>query len=508
MSKAEQKDKNSSPVDPRTAKAQKLKALQETGAEGYPHVFPRTDLAADVQERYKDLPDGEDTEDIVTVAGRIYAMRNNGMFIDLRDASGKIQIFCHKDRSPEDELDKLQYFDLGDVIGVRGKIRRTPRGELSIAAQELTMLTKSLEVMPEKYHGLSDVEARYRQRYLDLIMNEDSREVLRNRSQIIKTIRRYMEEEIGATEVETPLLHPILGGASAKPFITHHNTLDTDFYLRVAPELYLKRLIVGGFADDVFEIGRNFRNEGISPRHNPEFTMIEGYHTYKDYKDMMDLVEGLVQACVQAVHGSLKISFGPEGEETEIDFTGPWPRTSMCDLVQDATGIDLMACADAAAAHDAAAKAGIKLDPKLNWGQVVEALFEEKVEPNLIQPIHVTDFPMEISPLAKTHRDNPRLVERFETFVNTWEIANAFTELNDPAIQRERFEAQVAAREAGDEEAHMLDEDYITALEFGLPPTGGWGLGIDRLVMLLTNSQNIRDVILFPTLKPQKSGTQ
>jgi lysyl-tRNA synthetase class 2 len=335
-------------------------------------------------------------------------------------------------------------------------------------------------------------------------MNEDSRDVLRTRSQIVSAIRRYMDEQMNALEVETPMLHAIMGGASAKPFVTRHNTLDTDFFLRVAPELYLKRLIVGGFADDVYEIGRCFRNEGISPRHNPEFTSIEGYHAYRDYNDMMDLVEGLVQECVKAVHGSLKVPFGPEGEEIEIDFSGPWPRKTMCELVEEATGVDLLACEDAATAHAKAKEAGVPVDPKANWGQVVEAFFEEKVEKTLIQPTHVTDFPMEISPLAKTHRDNPRLVERFETFVNTWEIANAFTELNDPKVQRERFEGQVAQREAGDEEAQMLDEDFITALEFGLPPTGGWGLGIDRLCMLLTNSQNIRDVILFPTLKPVK----
>jgi len=498
-------NENQNVTDPRAAKERKLAALIEAGLEAYPHVFPREHLAGELQEQYKDLADGTDTDDIVTVAGRIYAMRNNGMFIDLRDASGKIQIFCHKDRSPAEELAKLENYDLGDIIGVKGKIRRTPRGELSIAALELTMLTKSLAVLPEKYHGLSDVEARYRQRYLDLIMNEDSRDVLRTRSKIVSTIRRYMEEKIGALEVETPNLHPILGGASAKPFITHHNALDSEFYLRVAPELYLKRLIVGSFADDVFEIGRCFRNEGVSPRHNPEFTSIEGYHAYKDYADIMGLVEALVQACVLEVHGSLKVMFGAEdGEQVELDFSGPWPRKSMCELVEEKTGVDFLSIEDAGEARAKAKDLGVHVDEGANWGQVVEAMFEEKVEADLIQPIHVTDFPFEISPLSKNHRDNPRLVERFETFVNTWEIANAFTELNDPKIQRERFEEQVAAREAGDEEAHMLDEDFITALEYGLPPTAGWGLGIDRLCMLITNSQNIRDVILFPTLKPVK----
>lgn len=502
MSQAQPQDNNAQnqSVDHRAAKLKKLAMIEERGEQGYPHVFPREHLAGDLQEKYADMADGTDTDDVVVIAGRIHAMRNNGMFIDLRDASGKIQVFCHKDRTDEAELEKLKTYDIGDIIGVKGKVRRTPRGELSVAALELTMLTKSLLPLPEKYHGLSDIETRYRQRYVDLIMNEDSREVLRMRSKILKAIRTYMDEEVGALEVETPILHPIMGGATAKPFTTHHNALDTEFYLRVAPELYLKRLIVGGFADNVYEIGRLFRNEGISPRHNPEFTSIEGYHAYKDYTDMMDMVEAVTQACVMAVHGTLKIPFG----EIELDFSGPWPRKSMCGLVEDATGVNFLDFDNAADARAKAKELGVHVEDSANWGQVVEAMFEEKVEPNLIQPTHVTDFPFEISPLAKNHRDNPRLVERFESFVNTWEIANAFTELNDPQVQRERFEAQSDAREAGDDEAQMLDEDYIAALEYGLPPTGGWGMGIDRLVMLLTNSQNIRDVILFPTLKPVK----
>jgi lysyl-tRNA synthetase class 2 len=330
-------------------------------------------------------------------------------------------------------------------------------------------------------------------------MNEESRVRLRNRSRILAAIRRYMDE-YGAIEVETPNLHPIMGGASAKPFVTHHNALDSDFFLRVAPELYLKRLLVGGLADGVFEIGRCFRNEGISPKHNPEFTSIEGYHLYKDYKDMMDLVEGLVRAVAQEIHGTTVVQYG----DKTIDFGEPWPRKSMAQMVQDATGVDFMAITTDADAHAASAKLGIKTDPKWGWGKVMENVFAERVEASLIQPTHVTDFPLEISPLAKSHRDNPRLVERFESYVNGWEIANAFTELNDPAVQRERFMGQVAARENGDEEAQMLDEDYITALCYGLPPCGGWGLGIDRLCMLLTDATNIREVINFPTLKPVK----
>lgn len=485
-------------TDPREAKLAKLQNLTDAGMSAYPHEFRPKHSAQALQDTYNDLADGTDTDDIVIIAGRVRSMRNNGMFIDLHDASGKIQVFSHKDRTDQAELDKLQYVDIGDVIGVSGKIRRTPRGELSVAVSELTMLSKTVAPLPEKYHGLSDVEARYRQRYLDLIMNEDSRETLRARSKIVSTIRKTMDD-MGALEVETPMLHPIMGGAIAKPFETHHNALDAKFYLRVAPELYLKRLIVGGLANDVYEINRCFRNEGISIKHNPEFTSIEGYHAYKDYTDMMDLVETVVQACVQAVHGSLKITFG----ENEIDFSEPWKRISMIDSVKEASGIACLDYDDAKSLIAASKEKGIHIDAGANWGQAVEAIFEAKVESTLIQPHHITDHPMEISPLAKTHRINPRLVERFESFVNGWEIANAFTELNDPAVQRERFNAQSAAREAGDDEAHMLDEDYITALEYGLPPTGGWGLGIDRLTMLLTNSSNIRDVICFPTLKPK-----
>ncbi|MEM7651511.1 MAG: lysine--tRNA ligase [Pseudomonadota bacterium] len=503
MNQPNQKKKQQDAPSSRESKENKLQALIEAGLEAYPHKFERKDMAGALQDKYAELEDGGETEDMVTIAGRIYAMRNNGMFIDLRDTSGKIQVFCHKDRSPEDELEKLKMFDIGDIIGVTGKVRRTPRGELSVSAQELTMLSKSLLPLPEKYHGLSDIEQRYRQRYLDLIVNEESRETLRARSRIVSNIRRQMEER-GALEVETPMLHGIMGGATAKPFTTHHNALDTDFYLRVAPELHLKRLIVGGLADAVYEINRCFRNEGISIKHNPEFTTIEGYHAYMDYFDVMDMVEEIVCNVVEELHGSLKIKFGPEGEEKEIDFTRPWKRASMIDLVKEQTGEDFLSHEDASSAAAAAKKLGVHTDANANWGQIVEAVFEEKAEHLLMNPTHVLDHPMDISPLAKTHRDNPRLVERFETFCNGWEIANAFTELNDPKVQRERFEAQVAAREAGDDEAQMLDEDYVEALEYGLPPCGGWGMGIDRLTMLLTNSSNIRDVICFPTLKPKK----
>ncbi|MCK6418699.1 MAG: lysine--tRNA ligase [Alphaproteobacteria bacterium] len=486
-------------TNPRLAKEEKLKALLSAGHTAYPHVFKRSHQAQELQNKYAELAPGAETEDKVAVAGRVMSSRNNGLFLDLQDASGKIQVFCHKDSMPADQLARLDFIDIGDIVGARGTIRRTPRGELSVRAVEIEILTKSLQPLPEKYHGLSDVEQRYRQRYVDLIMNEDSRNVLRIRSKIVQSIREYMNA-LGAIEVETPMLHGIMGGASAKPFITRHNALDADFFLRVAPELHLKRLIVGGLADVVYEIGRCFRNEGLSIKHNPEFTTIESYHAYKDYNDIMDLVEDLVRSIVLKIHGTDKVIY----DGKEIDFGKAWPRRSMVDLVKDATGVDFMAIADANDAHAAARKLQIPVDPKAGWGKVVEAMFAEKVEHTLIQPIHVIDLPLEISPLAKTHRNNDRLVERFETYINGWEIANAFTELNDPKIQLARFEEQVSAREAGDEEAQMLDDDFVTALEFGLPPTAGWGMGIDRLTMILTDSKNIREVIAFPTLKPKK----
>ncbi len=487
-------------LSPREAKEEKLAMLKEKGVTPYPHKFERTHMAGPIQEKYADLPDGTETEDHVAVAGRIMSMRNNGMFIDLQDASGKIQLFCHKDSMDEEKREMLKLLDIGDVIGAHGTIRRTPRGELSVRTSEITMLTKSLEILPEKHHGLKDIEQRYRQRYVDLIVNEESRERLRTRSKVVKAIRDYMDG-LGAMEVETPMLHPIMGGASAKPFETHHNALDAKFYLRVAPELYLKRLIVGGFADAVYEIGRCFRNEGLSIKHNPEFTSIEGYHAYYDYNDLMDLIEDMCRTIVQKIHGSTVVKVG----DHDIDFGPAWPRKTMCELVKEKTGLDFLAMKTDEEAQDAAKSIGVSIDPKAaTWGKILQEVFDERVEDTLIQPTHVMDVPLEVSPLAKGHRENERLVERFESFINGWEIANAFTELNDPAVQRERFQGQVDAREAGDEEAQMLDEDFVTALEFGLPPTGGWGLGIDRFVMLLTDASNIRDVICFPTLKPKQ----
>ena len=486
-------------TDPlRAARIGKLESLKAQGIDPYPYGFARTHEAAELERLYAGLAAGADTGERACVAGRIRAIRNSGMFIDLHDASGKIQIFCHRDNLSPEGLAAVRLLDIGDLIGVEGLVRRTPRGELTVNATTFTVLAKTLRPLPEKYHGLADVELRYRQRYLDLIMNPESRETLRRRSRIVAAIRSYLTER-GYLEVETPMLHTIPGGASAKPFVTHHNALDMDLYLRIAPELHLKRLLVGGLADKVFEINRNFRNEGISPRHNPEFTMLELYEAYVDYTAMMRLTEELVTAVAEAVLGTLRVDYGG----TLIDLSPPWPRRSMAELVRVATGVDFLAFEDAAAARNAAAAVGAALTGAENWGQALEAAFAARVEATLIQPIHVTGFPRDISPLAKADRADPRLVERFETYIYGWEITNAFSELTDPQDQRARFEAQMRARAAGDEEAQPLDEDYVTALEYGLPPCGGLGIGIDRLVMLLTDSPSIRDVIAFPTLRPR-----
>ena len=478
------------------AKIENLKQLQLRGVNPFAYRFDVTAYAADLQKKYADLKDGETTEDIVSVAGRIMSNRNSGMFIDLKDTTGKIQIFSHKEHVPAEVLEQMAYYDIGDIIGVTGKVRRTPRGELTINTQKVEMLTKSVRPLPEKYHGLHDVETKYRKRYLDLIMNDESRDTFRKRSQIISFIRRLLTDE-HFMEVETPMLHSIAGGASAKPFLTHHNALDMQLYLRIAPELHLKRLVVGGF-DRVFEINRCFRNEGISVKHNPEFTSVEIYQAYADYHDMMALTERIIEGAVKALHGGeTKVKFG----EREIDFKAPWARKTMTELVTEKTGVDFGAIPDASAAAAKAKELGVYVEDGKTWGEVLEAVFGEKVEDDLVQPVHVIDMPKDISPLAKQHRDAETLTERFETYINGWEVANAFSELSDPFDQLARFKSQVAAREAGNEEAQMLDEDFVEALEYGLPPTGGLGIGIDRLVMLLTDSQSIRDVIAFPTLR-------
>ena len=487
---------NSAREQIRQTRIQKLADLADKGVNPYPYSFSKDANAADLQEKYKDLAAGEETEDVYSVAGRVMAIRNTGMFIDLMDDSGKIQIFSHKENLSEDQMKILKLIDIGDIVGFTGTIRRTPRGELSIKSTSLKLLSKSLLPLPEKFHGLTDVETRYRQRYVDMIENEDVRKTFVLRSKIIQKIREYLTKQ-GFLEVETPMLHPQAGGANARPFITHHNTLDMDMFLRIAPELYLKRLMVGGLSEKIFEINRSFRNEGIDIRHNPEFTMMELYQAYVDYNEMMALTENLISSIAQDLLGTMKIQYG----ENEIDLTPPWDRKTMLGAIKEYTDIDFNNCFSVEDAKDKAKSIGIDASECDNWGQVLDLIFEEKVEPHLIQPVHIIDYPRDISPLAKVHRDNERLTERFETRVNGWEIANAFSELTDPIDQRMRFEAQARAKANGDDEAMSIDEDFICALEHGMPPAGGLGIGIDRIVMLLTNSPSIRDVIAFPTLK-------
>jgi len=479
----------------RESRLAKLNALQAKGYNPYPYCFKPNAFADDLQKKYADLAAGVDTEDRVTVAGRAMAVRNSGMFIDLKDVSGKIQIFCHKSHLDEAGLELLKSLDVGDLVGVSGLVRRTPRGELSIAAEKFDIIGKSLQPLPEKFHGLTDVEARYRQRYVDFIMNDDSREIFKKRCKITSAVRHYFEQH-NFMEVETPMLQTIMGGANAKPFITHHNTLDMDLYLRIAPELFLKRLVVGGF-DRVFEIGRNFRNEGIDKKHNPEFTALEAYQAYADYNDMAELIPDLLRFVCKEVNGTETITVNG----TEIDLSKPFARKSIVDLVNEYAGIDLMKAETVEAARDMAKSIGIDASDCSNWGKVVQLVFDEKVEPHLIQPILVMDMPRDVSPLAKVHRSNPRLVEHFDAYVGGMEIGCAYSELSNPLDQKARFDAQCAEREAGDDEAQMLDEDYVIALENALPPTGGMGMGIDRLAILLTGAETIRDVIAFPTLR-------
>jgi len=483
----------------RAARLEKLEALRAQGIEPYPYSFTRTAEAKAIESRHAALAPGASSGERVAVAGRVRAIRNGGMFIDLHDTSGKIQIFCHKDFLSAEQLARVKLLDLGDIIGVEGLVRRTPRGELTVNAQRVEMLAKALLPLPEKYHGLADIEIRYRQRYLDLIMNEESRETLRKRSHIVATIRRLLIER-GFLEVETPMLQTIPGGAAAKPFITHHNALDLDLYLRISPELFLKRLLVGALSDKLFEINRNFRNEGLSPRHNPEFTLLELYQAYVDYEAMMEITEHLVVESARAVIGGTRITYGGRA----IELAAPWRRAGMADLVQEHTGMDFLGIGDDVAARGAARRLGIEVPDTAGWGQALYAVFSERVEALLIDPIHVVGFPREVSPLTKRDRNDPRLTERFETFINGWEIANAYSELNDPIDQLQRFQAQMHQRELGDEEAQRLDADFVTALEYGMPPAGGLGVGIDRLVMLLTDSPSIRDVIAFPTMRPKE----
>lgn len=432
-----------------------------------------------------------------SVGGRIMARRDFGKaaFLQLQDGSGIMQIYVARNQVGDELFDLFKKFDIGDIIGVVGSPFRTKTDELSLRAAKIQLLTKSLLPLPEKWHGLTDVETRYRQRYLDLIANADVREVFRKRSQIVSLIREYMIDN-DYLEVETPMMHQVAGGATAKPFVTHHNSLDMDLFLRIAPELYLKRLVVGGF-DRVFEINRNFRNEGISIQHNPEFTMMEFYRAYANYNDLMDFTEELISHVANKVCGSMVIPYGGK----EVDLTPPWDRLTLKESIVKYGTADMETLADRDKSYSYAKSIGLELDGKIGHGKLLAEIFDEVVEPKLWQPTFITEYPTEISPLSRKNDQNPDVVDRFELFVVGRELANAFSELNNPIDQKERFMHQLEEKAAGDEEAHEMDEDYIRALEYGLPPTAGEGIGIDRLVMLLTNSASIRDVILFPQLR-------
>ncbi|WAM34330.1 lysine--tRNA ligase [Caldicellulosiruptor morganii] len=474
----------------------KLRELQQNRYNPYEKVkYDIAHYSTEIKENF-DQFEGK----FVSVAGRMLSKRGHGKasFVDILDSKGKIQVYIKIDEVGEDKYQEFkEFYDIGDIIGVKGEVFKTHKGEISIKAKEIEMLTKCLRPLPEKWHGLKDVDTRYRKRYLDLIVNPQVRDTFIKRSLIIRSIRKYLDER-GFLEVETPVLSPIAGGAAARPFITHHNALDMDLYLRIATELHLKRLIVGGF-DRVYELGRVFRNEGISIKHNPEFTTIEIYQAYADYKDMMNLTEELITTVAKEVLGTLKITY--QGQE--IDLTPPWQRLTMIEAIKKYVGVDFSQVLSLDEARKIAKDLGIEVEDSWQIGHIINEVFEQKVEDFLVQPTFIMDYPVEVSPLAKRKRDNPQFTERFELFITCREMANAFSELNDPFDQRERFLEQLKERQRGNQEAHMMDEDFIEALEYGMPPTGGLGIGIDRLVMLLTDSYSIRDVLLFPTMRPK-----
>lgn len=474
----------------------KLKDLQESGNDPFQITRYAVDNdSANIKENF-DALEGQP----VSIAGRLMSKRGMGKvsFCDLQDKSGRIQLYARKDEMDEEEYNRFKKYDIGDIVGVQGEVFRTQRGEMSVRVQKVTLLSKSLLPLPEKFHGLTNTELRYRQRYVDLIVNPEVKRNFIIRSQFIKHVRDFMDGR-GFMEVETPVLNTISGGATARPFITHHNTLDIDMYMRIATELPLKRLIVGGM-DRVYEIGRIFRNEGMDPKHNPEFTTIELYQAYADFNDMMDLFEDLLSSAAQKILGTYQVEW--QGEK--IDLTPGWPRMPMHEAVKKYCGIDFMAITSDEEAVAAAKSIGVELPETADktWGNALYECFDQKVEEKLIQPTFITMHPVDVSPLAKRSPSDPRLTERFELFICHSEMGNAFSELNDPIDQRQRFQKQVELRDKGDDEAGMMDEDFLTALEYGLPPTGGLGIGIDRCVMLLTNSDSIREVILFPTMKP------
>ncbi len=474
----------------------KLTELQNTGTDPFRIVkYDVTDSASAILTQFENYEGKK-----VSLAGRLMSKRGMGKstFCDIQDREGRIQLYVRVNDLGEEQYESFKKLDLGDIIGIKGFVFKTRMGEISIHVEEYTLLAKSLRPLPEKFHGLKDQDTRYRQRYLDLIVNPEVRKTFVTRSKVISAIRRYLDAR-DFLEVDTPILNTILGGATARPFTTHHNTLDIDMYLRIAPELYLKRLIVGGM-ERVYELGRMFRNEGMSIKHNPEFSMMEVYQAYTDYHGMMELAENMISSVAQEVLGTTKVMY----QGTEIDLTPTWTRLTMTDAVLKYAGVDFNTIATDDEARKVAKEKGLHFEGKPFRGEILNLFFEEFAEPNLIQPTFILDYPVEVSPLTKRKPDRPELTERFEIFITGREFGNAYSELNDPIDQKERFLEQVKKREAGDEEANMMDDDFITALEHGLPPTGGLGIGIDRLIMLLTDSSSIRDVLLFPTMKPRE----
>ena len=493
-------DQASTLNDERATRLAKRAALFEAGQNPYPEHSELEDYVADIEAKYAELADGEDTEDVVKIAGRVVAKRGQGkiMFIVVRDATAEIQLFCRINDMDEAAWNTLKSLDLGDILGVTGVVVRTQRGQLSVAPKSATLLAKAVRPLPEKFHGLSDKETRYRQRYVDLIADDDVRETFRKRSQILSTFRRFMESD-GYMEVETPILQTIQGGATAKPFITHFNALDQECYLRIATELHLKRCIVGGF-ERVFEIGRIFRNEGMDLTHNPEFTTMEAYRAFSDLEGMKALAQGVIKAANKAIGNPEVIEY--QGQT--IDLSGEWASRPMTDIVSDVLGKQVTIDTPVEELAAAAREKGLEIKPEWTAGKIIAEIYDELGEDTIVNPTFVCDYPIEVSPLAKRFEDDPRLTHRFELVIAGHEYANAFSELNDPVDQAERFAAQMAEKAGGDDEAMEYDEDYVRALEYGMPPAGGIGIGIDRVVMLLTNQASIRDVLLFPHMKPEK----
>lgn len=486
----------------REARRDRLKALRDRGVDAYPAAVGEHRRIAEVRAKF-DSREGEWLEaeqPEAAVVGRVMARRSFGklVFLRLLEDGSEIQISAKKPELDPAIFQFVKDLDIGDFVRVSGTLWRTKTDELTVDLREVELLSKSLRPLPEKWHGLSDVETRFRQRYLDLLVNPEARRIALVRSRTVAAMRAFLDGR-GFIEVETPILQPLYGGAAARPFTTHHNVYDQDLYLRISDELYLKRLVVGGL-DRVYEIGHVFRNEGVSRKHNPEFTMMECYQAYADYRDMMDLTEAMVQTLAEEVIGSTKLSY----QGTELDLGGRWPRISIRDAIQQRAGVDILEAPDLEALREAVRASGREPGEAPTWGVLVDDLFSEHVEPHLVQPTFIIDHPVELSPLAKRSREDPRLVERFEPYIAGMEIGNAFSELNDPIDQRERFEAQVAAQKRGDGESHPLDEDYLQAMEHGMPPTAGLGIGIDRLVMVFVDSPNLRETVLFPHLKPEE----